>query len=680
MGCHGVNPCLMRTAPIYCCESLAHSQSSRALGLRFLKAKCNALLIVCFGLVFTTVIAAQSNDPAGSPASGGPGVAIDHFEFSYGLAHPSLPALEQLKGLTVKSTREGNVFRAPAAKGAENLTLSGIPEGSRFDGDALRGIAQDVVRWYNARGLYGVWVAYSDLEPSVSGLVDNRPADDRVAHLVIWASQISEVRTLARGKRIKPQLSINNPKHRRIILNSPLHAGAKPGQPGSLFRQDVLDSYLHGLSLHPGRRVEASIASAGEPGKVVLDFLVNESKAWLLFSQVNNYGTDATGVIRARLGFQDNQLTNHDDILNVDVISTPNFKTYGSFLSYRIPVWRPAKLLFRIYGSYGDFLASGDTSLADLRYAGKNWLGGFELTNQLTLWHDWRLQSALGANFNHYGIQSLINKTPFVTGASNFLVPFLGTTLSRDYAWGSVSGAVRFDHTVGRFANADQTTGYPALGRASADPDWTSLRWDLSGTVYLDQLFDRSGKAQNLVHEFSARLKGRKLLRGKRMIPQEQEPLGGALTVRGYAESILSADEFVAATFEYAYHIPRGLKPAEPGTLFRRPFKWHPVQAGQNPDWDLAPRAFFDYAYRAVTPPPAGTAGQTTGPAPLNDRNVSMAGVGVGVSLVVKQNFSLRCDFGMSLIELKDPSLEDKKQIVSPKGNKHVYLVSSFSW
>src|SRR5258708_313173 len=139
-----------------------------------------------------------------------------------------------------------------------------------------------------------------------------------------------------------------------------------------LFRQDVLNDYLHGLSQHPGRLVEASIASAGEPGKLVLDYLVNESKPWQIFSQVNNFGTAATGQWRGRLGYQNNQLTNHDDILNVDVISTPNFKTYGSFLSYRIPVFRPAKLLARVYGSDGGFLRR-ERALENLDVARNHW-------------------------------------------------------------------------------------------------------------------------------------------------------------------------------------------------------------------------------------------------------------------------------------------------------------------
>jgi len=645
-----------------------------------LKAALSGLFILLAGLVFSPTVVAQDPAPASPPPAGGPGVAVDRFEFTYGLAHPDLPPLDELKNLTVKSTRDGNVFRAPAASGAENLTLSGIPEGSQFDGDALRGIAQDVVRWYNNRGLYGVWVSYSDLESSAAGVVDNRPADSRTAHLVIWASQIAEVRTLARGKRIKSQFSINNSKHRRIISKSPLHPGATADDPGSLFNEEVLNEYLRGLSLHPGRRVEASIASAGQPGKVVLDYLVTESKAWQIFTQVNNFGTEATGVIRGRLGYQDNQLTNHDDVFNIDLISTPDFETYGSFISYRIPVIRPATLLARVYASYGDFLAT-DATLDNLRFAGQNWLVGTEFTNRLMLGHDWQLQSVAGVNFTHYGIRQLFSETQLTDAYSDFMVPFIGTTVSRDFYWGSLSGGLRIDHTLDGFANTDASTGIPTLGRIGADTNWTSLRWNLSAAAFLEPLFHRTDRAQALAHEVSARVKGRFLLRGERLIPQEEEPLGGALSVRGYPESIISADEFYAATIEYAYHIPRKLKPAEPGTLFRRPFKWRPTQVGQIPDWDLTVRGFFDYAYRIVTPP-AAAAGTppSTGTKPLSETNLSLAGAGVGVALTIKQNFSLRCDFGTALTEVVDPSLFEDEQIKVAKGNKQVYLVTSFAW
>lgn len=620
---------------------------------------------------------AESTDPV---AQTDPGVVVERFDFSYGLGHPALPALDELKNLTVRVTRDGSVFRAVAEGGAENLRLGELPEGSRFDSGALRGIAQDVVRWYNERDIYGVWVVYTDMEASDAGLVDNRPADNRTAQLVIWASQIAEVRTLARGSRIKPQDSINHRKHRRIINRSPLRPGATPEEPGSLFNQGALNRYLYGMSLHPGRRLEASIASAGEPGKVILDYLVNESKSWQIFSQANNYGTDATGEIRLRLGFQHNQLTNHDDILNVDAISTPDLKTYGSFLSYRIPILRPAHLLARVYGSYGDFLAS-DATLQNLRFAGKNWLGGLELTNHLTLWDHWQLVSVLGAQYNHYEIQSLISDIPLVSGDSDFLVPFLGTTITRDAGWWSVSAGVRFDHTVGDFANSDPTTGIPALGRLGAEGEWTSARWNIGGAVYLDALFQRDpAKPRRLIHEASLRLKGRMLLRGDRLIPQEQEPMGGALSIRGYPESVLSADEFLAASFEYAWHIPRSLRPGDAGKFIRWPFKWRPTKAGQNPDWDLAVRAFFDFGRREVTPVPPDTNAPPVTVVPLADQDLNMMGAGVGLTLLVRQNFSLRCDYGTALTELRDDTRPVESQVVMEKGNKQFYVVTSFSW
>jgi hemolysin activation/secretion protein len=609
-------------------------------------------------------------------------VVVERFDFLYGLAHPELPPLEQLNQVSVRLVHgEDGVWRpASGTTAGENLALGSIPAGSRFDGAALRAVTQELVRWYNKRGLYGVWVAFLDLESGGAGITDKRTPDDHSARLVIWASQVAEVRTLARGKRFKPQFSVNNRKHKGIIAHSPLHAPAAPDQPGSLFREDVLNKYLQGLSLHPGRLVEASIASAGDPGKVVLDYLVNESRPWQIFSQVTNFGTDATGVWRGRVGFQDNQLTNHDDILNVDAISTPDFKTYGSFLSYRIPVFRPAKLLARIYGSYGDFLAN-DASLADLHFAGKNWLAGMELTNRLELPRNWQLLTAVGANFPHYQIQSRINSTPLVSGFSNFLIPFLNLTLSDEGRGWALSGGVHYDQTVGKFANLSSSDGISALGRISPDADWTSLRWNVNATYYLERLFKGGANAPYLANELSLRVHGRKLLRGKRLIPFEEEPIGGAFSVRGYTESVLSADEFVIGSVEYAFHFPHVLKPGAPGKLFRQDFKWRPAKTGQEPDWDLVGRVFYDYAHRQVTPPPS-TTGQSAAATDLAlvDTTLNIAGAGVGLELTVRQNFSLRCDFGEALTELQDPSRPTGQQIVVPKGSTRYYFSSSYTW
>lgn len=62
------------------------------------------------------------------------------------------------------------------------------------------------------------------------------------------------------------------------------------------------------------------------------------------------------------------------------------------------------------------------------------------------------------------------------------------------------------------------------------------------------------------------------------------------------------------------------------------------------------------------------------------DKTLSIAGAGGGLEFEIKQNFSLRCDVGVALTELKDPTRDVGKQVVVPAGEVHYYLSSSFTW
>ncbi|MGH7996309.1 MAG: hypothetical protein ACREFX_08155 [Opitutaceae bacterium] len=607
-------------------------------------------------------------------------VAVDRFEFSYGLAHPKLPALALVEGIGVRLSFRDGAWHEPGGAGIRRLVLSRVPPGSAFDAGALRDVAKAVVAWFNARGLDGVWVNYPEIDAAGAGLADSRPAKDRTAHIVIWVSQIARVRTLARGGRFKPRDSIDNRKYNWIIADSPLKPGKAPGQPGDLFREKPLDAYIATLSLHPGRRVEASIASSGEPGKVVLDYLVNEPTPWRIFAQVSNTGTASTGEWRERLGFQDDQLTNHDDILDIDAITTPNGKTYGLFLSYSRPVLRPETLMLHVYGSYGDFVAE-DATLEDLQYVGKNWLTGAALGNHLALPWGLSLDSDAGADFKHYAITTKIGGSTLVKGSSNFLVPYVDGTLSRGFRDASISGSLRLDTTAGSVADTSSASGVPTLGRAGADAQWTSLTGNLSESLYLDRLFSRSESVGPPIQELNVLLRGRLLLRGDRLIPQEEEPLGGLFTVRGYPNSIVSADDYGVATLEYAFHVARAFRPGEPGTLLGRPFRWRPTSSRLAPDWDLILRGFYDYGYRGVGA--YNAPGQQPTPpdqVPLIEKNLTMAGAGGGAELDFRQVFSVRCDIGVALNPLTDPSLPAGQQIVVRSGSVQSYLVATFAW
>jgi hemolysin activation/secretion protein len=438
-----------------------------------------------------------------------------------------------------------------------------------------------------------------------------------------------------------------------------------------LFRRDEIEAYLRLLSAHPGRRVEASIASAGEPGLIVLDYLVTELRSWQVYSQISNTGTETTGRWRGRLGFQHNQLTNYDDVLSLDLLSTANAENVAGFVSYRRPLFRPGSFSARIYGSFGDFAASG-TAFENLRFVGDNWMAGAEIMHRRALGRAWDLSLALGANYTVYSVATTVSGVNITRGESPFLVPFFNAALARETDWWSIAGGLRVEHSIDGVADDNPATGYRSLGRTGATAEWTSIRTAVDFRIFLEPLFSRKSPPSTLAHEAAVRVRGRFLPTGGRLVPQEQELMGGAYSVRGYPESVASADEAVTFSAEYAYHVPRSLRSGERGTLLGRPFAWRPPQPLRRPDWDLILRGFVDYGHRWVEPAPNS---RRDDPPPLIERNLALLGVGGGVEVTVKHYVSLRCDIGFALNELKD---EDNTW--ARAGEARAHLTASFHW
>ncbi len=586
-------------------------------------------------------------------------VTIDRFEYRYGRGHPALPPLDELSAL--KFTEDARVVEG-----------GDVPAPRSYTAERLRGVAEGVVTHLNRRGLYGVWVAFEDLEAVDGKLVDRRGAGETIARVVVWASQVAEVRTLARGARIPADRALNHRKHGWIAARSPLQPQSAANPVPSLFERDRLETYLRTLSTHPGRRVEASVASAGEPGLIVLDYLVTEARAWQVFSQISNTGTDATGIWRGRLGLQHSQFTNHDDVFSADVLGTPDLSNVAAFMSYRLPLIRPSRLSMRVYGSFGDFAADGQ-AFENLRYVGDNWMGGAELTYRRDLGRTWELALNLGANYSTYAVATNVGPTSITSGESSFLVPFANVVLTRASDWWSWVGGIRVEQSVAGIANPDPSRGFGALGRMGATASWTSVRGAVEFRSFLEPLWFRAATQRTLAHEVLLKLRGRFLPGGGRLIPQEQDMVGGASSVRGYPESVVSGDEAMTFTAEYAFHAPWSLRAGEAGTLFRRPFAWRPASPRRRPDWDLILRTFFDFGQRLVEKTPTSTA--VRGEVPLAERDLTLMGTGAGVELAVRQAFSLRCDVGMALM-----GLGSGEQRLTRAGDIRAHVAANFIW
>jgi len=138
----------------------------------------------------------------------------------------------------------------------------------------------------------------------------------------------------------------------------------------------------------------------------------------------------------------------------------------------------------------------------------------------------------------------------------------------------------------------------------------------------------------------------------KRLIPELEATAGGLTSVRGYPESVVAGDSVIFGTVEYRLHIPRLLNVAAPNILLGHQipspplmgggggFNYQPRAANSPGDWDLIWRTFSDAGYvhyNKIKLEQAGTS------------NAGLVGVGTGLELRLRDNVSIRADYGWPL-------------------------------
>jgi hemolysin activation/secretion protein len=175
---------------------------------------------------------------------------------------------------------------------------------------------------------------------------------------VIRIGRVTEMRTVASGDRVATEDRFNHPIHAHVLDDSPIAPpGDADGAPGGLIHAAALQDYLHFLSRHPNRSVEASVAAASQPGGVALDYIITESRPWTAWYRFGNDGTRSEGYQRQQFGFHHSQLTGNDDILSV-MYATSNLRDTNSVNgSYERPIGWDGRLRARLAGSWSQYFA-----------------------------------------------------------------------------------------------------------------------------------------------------------------------------------------------------------------------------------------------------------------------------------------------------------------------------------
>lgn len=575
----------------------------------------------------------------------GPTHEITDFPLEY--AFPDVegqPSLDDLKrAVTVElipTDRFGYVVWRPG-RDSERMTLAEIADrpAMRFSAAAVQEVLQATRDYLTERGYLGIFVS-----PDGQAL-DRATREPAAVGLVIVTGVVTEMRTLAAGDRIPegPERE-NHPKHQRILDRSPV----QPLSPGEdLMRRQTLDEYVYRLSRHPGRRVDIGIAPAERELTYSLDYIVSESKPLLLYAQVANTGTKQTSRWQQRFGLFHTQLTNNDDILSVDYLTTGFDDVHSVNASYEAPLFRSDRLRWKVFGNYGEFTAS-DVGFPALEFTGRNWGVGGELIWNVYQRDQYFLDLVGGLRYMDVKVENFFSGFAFSRGSQDFLIPYAGVRSEKITRESSFRFSGIFEWNIPGATSVDRQE-LESLGRVDPDRDWLVFRWDLLKTFYLEPIVNRAAwedvstpESSTLAHEIALGFRGQYAF-DNRLIPQEENAVGGLYTVRGYPESVTAGDTVLIGTGEYRFHIPRVFQPElEPGEFLGQSFRWSPQYAYGQTDWDLILRGFVDVA-RVLNSERLGF-----------ETNDTLVGAGIGLEFQYKRNLNVRVDWGHALKSLDD--------------------------
>ena len=379
----------------------------------------------------------------------------------------------------------------------------------------LRQAAQAVQGLYSQAG-YGAVVAYLPPQPVADGTVT----------VVVVEGKLSRI-TVQGARRLSPE---------RVRAALPtLVEGATP-------RVRRIDAELQIANENPARSVGVLLGPGAAPGEVAATVKIEEQPVQRFTLALDNSGNDATGLYRLSLGWLHADISGHDDILNLQVQVSPTKFSAVQVLSagYRLPLVRALAAL-DLFAAYSDVDGGIQPSAAgDLRFAGKGRILGARGIAYLPRWGevDQRLTLAIESRDyrNDCSVAGLPAGACGPAGASVRVQP-----LTLEYAaqtGGALPAAlnIALAHNLALGGQHGSSADFDAA-RPGAVPRYTVVR---GGGQISTPVADDWALGGRLAGQFTR----------DALVPGEQFGLGGASTVRGYADRELAGDRGLVASIE----------------------------------------------------------------------------------------------------------------------------------
>ncbi len=620
-------------------------------------------VIAAFAMCVSVVSAQTTLDPERD----GRVYPVSGFSFVYARELDGLEPLDGLGSTMVELSLVDGVYIAPR-DGSEGVKTS-LDDLVRFgpvdlSGSAMSAVLQAVRAETEDRlGLIGHLVTPSPEEIAFETTQEDlRGSGSLVLTVLIWPADVALVRTIARGERIAERehdddvSNVNHPLHSRV-------RGRITLAQGDLLTKKNVDSPVFRLNRHPGRRVDVSISPSEERGSVVVDYLITEPKQWSAYASVSNTGTKSTDEWREHFGFVHRQLTNNDDVLQIDYITASFDEVHALLASYEFDVTEQAR--GRVHGRWNQYTAS-DVGLGFENFEGEGYEVGAELA--LNVWEDGPAFVDLvgGIRFEHTEVD---NRVLLVQGDEDFLLPFIALRYEKSTPLHNVFGEVKVETNLADAAGTSEVM-IANLGRPMVENEFTRLTAQLTHSFYLEPIFDPEGfrgdrgpDDMTLAHEMVIRVRGQSTF-GSRLAPSYQFIAGGAATVRGYDESVAAGDSGVVASLEYRYHLGKATPIASTTTdLFGSRFRSSRTQPFGSADWDLILSGFVDIGRVAVQN------------ALFFESDETLIGAGVGIEAQLRRNLTVRLQYAMAFTRIGE---QVSPFVATDVGDSRLHFAATF--
>ncbi len=575
----------------------------------------------------------------------GPAYRVSQFRLSYEYPRNELPTLEQLIHVPiVLGLSKSGYVAAVVDQNGKLVRRKGFPTlrtslaafnsaGSirKIHLSAINSIGAQLYLYLKHHGFPDVLVARSIKQ--FRGQRDMRSSADTSIDLVIHDLIISKIRTVASGAYFSGKHPIDNARNQFIIRHSPLRVGPNAPATDDVFNRREVDDYLLRLNQQPGRQVSVGLSAGDLPDSMILDYDVHQAKPWLVYSQISNTGTPQTNPWIEDFGFIDNQLTNHDDVLSLNYATAGFSKMQSVQGSYEFPILGLRRIRGRIFASYNQYNAS-NVGLGNLNFNGRASGGGGELIVNLAQYHRLFIYGILGLQYLHESVNDISTGQ---AGSGDFLLPYATLRFTRRSA---ISNFAANATVLGQWTPT-QATSLDTLGRFNTNSTWAIFQGDAHDAFYIEPLLEQSAyQSGQLIpaNQIYMSISGQEAF-GQRLIPQEEDVLGGLYTVRGYPESIVAGDNAIYGSLEYRLHIPHlfPIDPHQKTNLFGHRFNFSPPNHFTTPDWDLMLFTFLD-----------GGVVQDSQAQPY-EGSATLLSTGLGARLTLYSNMELLADWGVAL-------------------------------